>query len=83
MALVVHLVLPDAQTRGVVEVAIVEGLDAKDEVRVIRDEQTNGPDAVLMLPIRYGMGYAFPNELMPMSPSGPRFLMPSAPSAAS
>jgi CubicO group peptidase (beta-lactamase class C family) len=47
------------------------GVDLLSEAgcRVIRDEQTNGPDAVLMLPIRYGMGYAFPNELMPMSPS--------------
>lgn len=33
------------------------------------DEQTNGPDAVLFLPIRFGMGYAFPNEMMPMSPN--------------
>jgi CubicO group peptidase (beta-lactamase class C family) len=33
------------------------------------EEQTDGPDAVLIMPIRFGMGYAFPNELMPMSPS--------------
>jgi len=33
------------------------------------EEQTNGPDAVLIMPIRYGMGYAFPNAMMPMSPS--------------
>lgn len=37
--------------------------------RRILEEQTNGPDAVLMLPIRFGMGYAFPNEMMPMSPN--------------
>ena len=37
--------------------------------RVIQDEQTNGADAVLMLPVRFGMGYAFPNEMMPMSPN--------------
>jgi CubicO group peptidase (beta-lactamase class C family) len=35
----------------------------------ILEEQTNGPDAVLFMPIRFGMGYAFPNELMPMSPN--------------
>ena len=37
--------------------------------RVIQEEQTNGPDAVILLPVRFGMGYAFPNELMPMSPN--------------
>ena len=37
--------------------------------RVIQEEQTNGADAVLMLPVRFGMGYAFPNEMMPMSPN--------------
>ena len=35
----------------------------------ILEEQTNGPDAVLIMPIRFGLGYAFPNELMPMSPN--------------
>jgi CubicO group peptidase (beta-lactamase class C family) len=37
--------------------------------RRILEEQTNGPDAVLIMPIRFGLGYAFPNEFMPMSPS--------------
>jgi len=37
--------------------------------RKILEEQTDGPDAVLLMPIRFGMGYAFPNELMPMSPN--------------
>jgi CubicO group peptidase (beta-lactamase class C family) len=37
--------------------------------RRILEEQTNGPDAVLLLPIRFGMGYAFPNQFMPMSPN--------------
>jgi len=37
--------------------------------RRILEDQTNGPDAVLMLPIRFGLGYAFPNEMMPMSPN--------------
>jgi hypothetical protein len=32
--------------------------------------QSDGPDAVLFMPIKFGMGYAFPNKLMPMSPSG-------------
>lgn len=32
-------------------------------------EQTNGPDAVLGLPISFGMGYAFPSELIPVSPN--------------
>lgn len=37
--------------------------------RRMLEEQISGPDAVLIMPIRFGMGYAFPNELMPMSPS--------------
>ena len=37
--------------------------------RLMLEEQTNGPDAVLMLPIRFGLGYAFPNEFMSMSPN--------------
>ena len=37
--------------------------------RVIQEEQTDGQDAVLMMPVKFGMGYAFPNELMPMSPN--------------
>lgn len=47
------------------------GVDLLSEAgcRRILEEQTNGPDAVLILPIRFGMGYAFPNALMPMSPS--------------
>ena len=35
----------------------------------IQEEQTNGSDAVLLLPLRFGLGYAFPNEAMPMSPN--------------
>ncbi|MYB36270.1 MAG: beta-lactamase family protein [Gammaproteobacteria bacterium] len=42
---------------------------SRDGCRRILEEQTNGPDAVLMLPIRFGLGYAFPNEMMPMSPN--------------
>lgn len=37
--------------------------------RRMLEEQIDGTDAVLMMPIRFGMGYAFPNPLMPMSPS--------------
>ena len=37
--------------------------------RYMRQEQTNGPDAVLMLPLRFGLGYAFPSDAMPMSPN--------------
>ncbi len=37
--------------------------------RMMLQEQTNGPDAVLTIPVRFGLGYAFPNEMMPMSPN--------------
>ena len=40
-----------------------------DGCRIIGEEQTNGTDAVIMMPVRFGMGYAFPNELLPMSPN--------------
>ena len=36
---------------------------------LMRQEQTDGADAVLMLPVRFGLGYAFPSEQMPMSPN--------------
>lgn len=47
------------------------GVDLLSEAgcRRILEEQSNGPDAVLVMPIRFGLGYAFPNALMPMSPS--------------
>ena len=35
--------------------------------KLMLQEQTNGTDAVLMLPMRFGLGYAFPSEEMPMS----------------
>ena len=38
--------------------------------RRILEEQISGKDAVLMMPIRFGLGYAFPNDTMPMSPKG-------------
>ena len=37
--------------------------------RYMREQQTDGTDAVLMMPIRFGLGYAFPSEMMPMSPN--------------
>ena len=37
--------------------------------RYMQQQQTDGPDAVLMMPIRFGLGYAFPSDLMPMSPN--------------
>ena len=37
--------------------------------RFMRQEQINGPDAVLAMPVRFGMGYAFANDMMPMSPN--------------
>ena len=37
--------------------------------RLMLEEQTDGPDAVLTLPIRFGLGFAFPNQFMPMSPN--------------
>ena len=42
---------------------------SRDGCRAIQEEQTDGPDAVLMMPVKFGMGYAFPNEMMPMSPN--------------
>jgi len=37
--------------------------------KLMLQEQTDGADAVLMLPVRFGLGYAFPSEQMPMSPN--------------
>lgn len=37
--------------------------------KLMLQEQTNGMDAVLVLPVRFGLGYAFPSEQMPMSPN--------------
>ena len=46
----------------------VELLSAQS-TQLMLQEQTNGTDAVLMLPVRFGLGYAFPSEAMPMSPN--------------
>ena len=40
-----------------------------ESTKLMLQEQTNGADAVLMLPVRFGLGYAFPSEHMPMSPN--------------
>lgn len=37
--------------------------------RAIFDEQTNGEDLVLGIPVRFGMGYGLNNELLPLSPN--------------
>jgi len=37
--------------------------------RRIQEVQTDGRDAVLMLPIKFGLGYAFPSAFMPLSPN--------------
>ncbi len=44
-------------------------LMSAESTKLMLQEQTNGADAVLMMPIRFGLGYAFPSELMPMSPN--------------
>ena len=40
-----------------------------ESTKLMLQEQTNGADAVLMMPVRFGLGYAFPSEQMPMSPN--------------
>lgn len=37
--------------------------------RRVFDEQTNGPDLVLGVPMRFGMGYGLSSEVMPMGPN--------------
>jgi CubicO group peptidase (beta-lactamase class C family) len=46
----------------------VEVLSEKG-ARSVFDEQTNGPDLVLGVPIRFGMGYGLTSEIMPMGPN--------------
>lgn len=41
----------------------------EDGARRVFDEQTNGPDLVLGVPIRFGMGYGLTSPLMPMGPN--------------
>ena len=43
-------------------------LSKKGAARIF-DEQTNGPDLVLGIPIRFGMGYGLNNPLMPLGPN--------------
>lgn len=44
-------------------------LMSEEGFRVIFDEQSNGPDLVLGVPIRFGMGYGLTSELVPMGPN--------------
>ena len=39
-------------------------------VERVLEEQSNGTDLVLGVPIRFGMGYGLPSDLMPMNESG-------------
>ncbi|MEM7001482.1 MAG: serine hydrolase domain-containing protein [Pseudomonadota bacterium] len=47
------------------------GVDLLSEAgtRVVFDEQSNGEDLVLGVPIRFGMGYGLTGDLMPMGPN--------------
>lgn len=42
---------------------------SEEGTRRIFEEQTNGPDLVLGIPIRFGMGYGLNNMLMPLGPN--------------
>ncbi len=42
-------------------------------VKVFADEQQRGPDAVLIVETRYGLGYARPTTLQPMGPNDEAF----------
>ncbi len=44
-------------------------LMSEEGCRVIFDEQSNGMDLVLGMPIRFGMGYGLTSELMPLGPN--------------
>ena len=46
----------------------VDLLSSKGAAQVF-DEQTNGEDLVLGVPLRFGMGYGLTSELMPMGPN--------------
>jgi CubicO group peptidase (beta-lactamase class C family) len=39
---------------------------SQDTIDLIFDEQSNGMDLVLGVPVRFGIGYALPNEMMPV-----------------
>ena len=44
-------------------------LMSEEGCKVIFDEQTNGDDLVLGVPIRFGMGYGLTSDAMPMGPN--------------
>ena len=41
---------------------------SEQTVETIFEEQSNGPDLVLGVPLRFGMGYGLASETMPMGP---------------
>lgn len=41
-----------------------------DTIELIFEEQAHGPDLVLGVPVRFGMGYALPSEAAPFLPDG-------------
>ena len=43
-------------------------LMSQDTIDLIFDEQSNGMDLVLGVPVRFGIGYGLPNEMMPVPP---------------
>ncbi|MCP4002853.1 MAG: beta-lactamase family protein [bacterium] len=49
----------------------VDGVKILSEAGVARalEEQTNGPDKVLQVPIRFGMGFGLNSPIMPISPN--------------
>jgi CubicO group peptidase (beta-lactamase class C family) len=44
-------------------------LMSEEGCRVIFDEQTNGTDLVLGIPVRFGMGYGLTSDVMPLGPN--------------
>ena len=42
---------------------------SEDGAKAIFDEQTNGQDLVLGIPMRFGMGYGLTSELLPIGPN--------------
>ena len=53
----------------------LDGVDFVSEKSIERftEEQVRGPDAVLIVETRYGLGYALPTELLPMGPNDQAF----------
>jgi len=47
-------------------VAFGKRLLQPETVRMVLEEQTNGPDKVLIMPLRFGLGYGLTSDLMPL-----------------